>query len=117
MVHGWSPLIVGELRAYDWLEASFSQGDRWNRLISKYITVMPSSGRKLEEQNVIGDASFAAIHAMSAKVGEAAKASQPVVPRACLVLALPLSAAADIVILQLPIDCLGSRPVRERAGM
>src|ERR1700693_5991833 len=88
-------------------EASFSQGDRWKRLISTYIAVMPSIGRMLEpeEQSAIGGASSAAIHAMSAKVGEAAMASQPAAPRACQALALPLFAAEDVVIFRLPIDC------------
>jgi hypothetical protein len=50
-----------------------------------------------EEQSAIGRASVAAIHAMSAKVGEAARASTPPAPRAGDVLAL-LSFAAEYVV-------------------
>ena len=96
MVHGQSPLVIGQVCAHGRPEASFSQGDRWKRLISsRYIAVMPSIGRMLEpeEQNAIGGASFVAIHAMSAKVGEAARASQPAAPRACQAPVLPWFAA------------------------
>jgi hypothetical protein len=80
---------------------------------------MPSIGRRPdpEEQSAIGCASFAAIHAMSAKVGEAAKASQPAAPRACHAPALPVFAAKDVVIFRLPIDCRRLRPPQVRAAM
>jgi hypothetical protein len=92
-------LVVGSVCAHGRPEVSFSQGDRWKRLISMYIAVMPPIGRMLEaaEQSAIGWASFAAIQAMTAKVGEAARASQPAAPRACQALVLPLSAAEDVV--------------------
>jgi hypothetical protein len=66
---------------------------------------MPSIGSMLEpeEQSASGCASFTAIHAMSAKVGEAARESHPAVPRACQAHPLPLFAAEDVVILRLPI--------------
>jgi hypothetical protein len=102
-----------------WPEASFNQGDRWNRLISTYIAVMPSVGRMRdpEEQNAIGGASFAAIHAMSAKVGEAARPSQPADPRGCQAHPLGLFAVEDVVILRLPIDCRRFRPLQNRVTM
>jgi hypothetical protein len=92
------------------LEASFSQGDRWKRLISTYIAVMPSIGSMLWEQIAIGGAWFAAIQAMSAKVGEAARLSQPAAPRACHARATDLLAAEGVAIFGLPIDCRRSRP-------
>jgi hypothetical protein len=100
MVHGQSPLVVGQSPAHGGLEASFSQDVRWKRLISTYIAVMPWIERMVEpeEQSVIVGAAFAAIHAISAKVGEAARASQPAAPRACQGLVLPLFATEDIVI-------------------
>jgi hypothetical protein len=104
MVHGQSPLVIGQVRAHGRPEASFSQGDRWKRLISTYIVVIPSIGRMLEpnEQNAIGRASFAAIHAMSAKVGEAVRASQP---------------ARRVPARPLPIDCRRSLSLQRREGM
>src|SRR5918993_483768 len=95
VVHGRSPSVAGQLRARRRPEASSSQGARWKRPISRYIAVMPSIGRRPdpEEQSAIGGASFAAIHAMSAEVGEAAKASQPAAPLACHAPALPVFAA------------------------
>ena len=50
-----------------------------------------------EEQSAIVGAAFAAIHAISAKVGEAARASQPAAARPEAI-ALPWFAAEDIVI-------------------
>jgi hypothetical protein len=75
------------MRAPGRAEASFSQGERWNRLISKYIVVMPPKGRMrgAGAQSANG-ASCAVIHAMNAKLGDAAKTSQPACP--ALVLAL-----------------------------
>jgi hypothetical protein len=57
------------------------------------------------EQSAIGVALFAAIHAMSAKVGEAARPSQLAAPRICQAVVLALFAVADAVILWFPIDC------------
>jgi hypothetical protein len=93
-------------------EANFSQGERWKRLISRYIAVMPSIGRILEpdEQSGIGSASFAAIHAMNPKVGDAARASQPAAPRARQEVALPLF-AEDVGIVRLLIDLSPFPPV------
>src|SRR5271165_5521027 len=95
---------VGQVRGRLRPEANFSQGDRWNRLISRYIAVMGSVPGMLEpeEQSAIGGASFAAIHAMSAKVGEAARPSQPAAPRGRQAHPLPLSAAEDVVIFWAP---------------
>src|SRR5215212_2322361 len=103
MVHGQSPLVVGKVRAHGRPEARFSQGDRWKKLISRYIAVMPLSGRMLEpeEQSAIACASFAATHAMSAKVGEAARVSELAMPHACWALALALFAAEDLVIVRI----------------
>jgi hypothetical protein len=86
-------------------ETSFSHGDRWKRLMSTYIVVMPSTGRRLEAEEHIGiaGAPLAVSQAMSAKVGEAARASQPAVPRACQALAVAVFAAADVVIFRFPI--------------
>ena len=66
---------------------------------------MPSIGSMLEAeaQSPIGGTLFAARHAMSAKVGEAARASQPAVPRAHQALAVAVFAAADVVIFRFPI--------------
>jgi len=71
-------------------DARSSQGDRWKTLISKYIVVMLPIGSRPEpeEQSAIGGASLVAIQAMSAKVGEATRATQPVAPRAWRTLAL-----------------------------
>jgi len=87
-----------------WPEASFSQGDTWKRLISKYIQAMPSSGSmsEAEEQVAIRGASVAVIHAISAKVGDAARVSQSAAPRASQALVLPLFAAEDVVIFRFP---------------
>jgi hypothetical protein len=119
MIHGRSPLIYRSVSAGRQVEASFSQGDTWKTLIRTYIAVMPSIGGMLEpeEQSAIGGASFAATHAMNARVGEAARASQPAAPRAGQAPALPLFAAEDVVIFQLPIDCRHSRPLQARGGM
>jgi hypothetical protein len=77
---------------------------------------MPSIGGMFEPkaQNAIGRAWFAAMHAMNAKLGEAAKASQPAAPRTDPARALPLSAAEDVVIFRLPIDCRRYRPWQAR---
>jgi hypothetical protein len=80
---------------------------------------MPSVGSMLgpEEQRAIGGASFAAIHAMSAKAGEAARPSQPAALHGGQAHPPPLFAAEDVVILRLPIYCRRSRPLQDRATM
>jgi hypothetical protein len=100
-------------------EASFSQGDTWKRLISRYIQAMPSTGSmsEAEEQIAIRGASVAVIHAISAKVGEAAMPSQPAAPRVRHALALRFFAAVSVVILGLPIDFRRFRPLQNRARM
>jgi hypothetical protein len=110
---------VGQVRYRGRPEASFSHGDRWKRLISRYIVVMPSIGSMLdpEEQRATGRASFAGIHAMSAKLGEAARPSQPAAPGGWQTHPVPLLAAEDVVIFPLPIDCLRFRPLQHRATM
>ena len=63
--------------------ASLSQGGRWNRLISRYIAVMPSIGRSPApgaQSAIAGE--FPVAIAMSAKVGAAASASQSTAPSA-----------------------------------
>jgi hypothetical protein len=70
-----------------------------------------------DEQNAIGDAWFATGHAVSAKVGEAARASQSAAPRACRSLVLALSATVQVVILRLPIDCRRFPALQDRAWM
>jgi hypothetical protein len=119
MVHGQSPLVIGHVRAQGWPEASFNQGDRWKKLINPYITAMPLIGKRLEPaaQNGSGGASFAAIQAMSANVGEAARTSQPAAPRDCQALAFARFADDDVVIFRFPIDCRRFRPLQDRVGM
>jgi hypothetical protein len=80
---------------------------------------MPSVGGMLEGevQRAIGGACLVAIHAMSVKVGEAARPSQPAAPRGCHGHPLPLSVAEDVVIFRLPIDCRRFRPLQDRATM
>ena len=72
---------------------------RWKRLISTYIVVMPWIEKMLEpeEQSAIVGAAFAAIHAISAKVGEAARASQPAAPRASRPRRAPPGSCASFV--------------------
>ena len=97
-------------------DASFSHGDRWKRLISRYIQAMASIGSMLEpeKQRAIGGASAAAIHAMSAKVGEAASPSQLAASRARGAGALPFREAAEVVIFGLPIDIRRFQPLQNR---
>ncbi len=58
-------------------EASFSQGVRWKKLISKYIQAMPPMDKMPGSgEHVIACMSFAEIQAINAKVGEAARPSQ-----------------------------------------
>ena len=52
-----------------------------------------------------------------AKVGEAARASQPAAPRVCQPLAIPPFAAEDVAIFRLPIECRHTWPLQDRAGM
>jgi len=94
-------------------DASFSQADTWKKLISRYIQAMPSIGSRPEagEQMVIWGASLAAIHAISAKVGEAAMPSQPAAP---LARALLFLVAMDVVIVGLPIDFRRFQPLQNR---
>jgi hypothetical protein len=77
-------------------------------LISRYIQAMPSIGStpELEEQKAIRGASLAAIPAISAKLGAAARPSH----RVAWVL-------ANIVIFGLLIDGRGFRPLPNRTGM
>jgi hypothetical protein len=70
-----------------------------------------------DEQRALGGAWFVAIHAMHAKVGEAARPSQPAALSGCETHPVPLSVAEDVVIFQLPIDCRRFRPLQDRATM
>ena len=77
VVHGRSPSGIGS--GVTERRASRSQGGKWNRLISRYIAVMPSIGRTpapCAQSPVIG-MSVAVTSPISAKVGAAASASQP----------------------------------------
>jgi hypothetical protein len=74
---------------------------------------MPEPG----EQIAIPGASLAAIHAIRAKVGEAARPSQPAAPRVREAPALLFFAAMSVVIFGLPIEFRRFRPQRRcRAG-
>jgi hypothetical protein len=96
------------------LEARFSQRGRWKRLVGRYIAVMPWIDMlEPEEQSATVGATYAAIHAISAKVREAARVIHPAA-RAWEALAPPRLAAEDIVIFRLPIDC--PRPLLGPAG-
>jgi hypothetical protein len=67
-------------------EISFSQGAEWNALISKYIGSIPLSGDAscAAEQNMSGGPPPKPVSsAMIAKVGAAARLSQPAAPTAC----------------------------------
>ena len=87
--------------------------------MSRYIVVMPSTGRMLdmEEQSGIAGAPLAESQAMSAKVGEAARASQCPAPRPRQALALPLSAVEHVVMLRLPVTCGPWHPFPDRAAV
>jgi hypothetical protein len=100
-------------------ETSFSHGDRWKRLMSTYIVVMPSTGRRLEAEEHIGiaGAPLAVSQAMSAKVGEAARASQCPAPRPRHTLVLPLSAVEDALMLGFPIQCRPWHPFQDWAAV
>lgn len=80
---------------------------------------MPSIGGvpETEEQIVIRGASLAAIHAISAKVGEAVRPSQPAAPPACQARALLIFATTGVFIFGLPIDFRRFRPLRNLAMM
>jgi hypothetical protein len=68
------------------LEISFSQGTEWKALISKYIAAIPLSGDAacVAEQRISGAPPPRApvSSAMIAKVGAAARESQPAAPTA-----------------------------------
>jgi hypothetical protein len=64
-----------------------------------------------EEQIVISDASIAEIHAMSAKVGEAARPSQLVASWVCRARASLFFAGIDAVIFYFPIELDRFRPL------
>jgi hypothetical protein len=63
-------------------ENSFSHGERWKRLISKYIqTMLPMGSKPSADEQIIASTSFAEIQAINAKVGEAARPIQPATSR------------------------------------
>jgi hypothetical protein len=70
------------------LEISFSQGDEWKALISKYIEAIPFSGDAacVAEQRISGVPPMPVNSAMIAKVGVAARHSQSAAPRAAVAL-------------------------------
>jgi hypothetical protein len=66
-------------------EISFSQGAEWKALISKYIGTIPANGDAscAAEQSISGGPPPTPVSsAMMAKVGAAARPSQPAAPRA-----------------------------------
>ena len=66
-------------------EISFSQGAEWKALISKYIRTIPLNGDAscAAEQSISGGPPPTPVSsAMMAKVGAAARLSQPAAPRA-----------------------------------
>ena len=86
-------------------EASFSQGGKWKKLISRYIQAMPPIGRMPgPDAQIIACMSFAEIQAIKAKVGEAERASQPATSRNCRVSGGCFVASMDVVIFELPIE-------------
>jgi hypothetical protein len=86
-------------------EASFSQGDRWKKLISRYIQAIPPIGRMPgPDAQIIACMSFAEIQAIDAKVGEAARASQPPASRERWVSGGRFLASMDVVISEFPIE-------------
>jgi len=69
------------------LEINFSQGDKWKALISRYITVIPFIGDEpcIAMQSMSGWPLKKPFHsAIIAKVGAAARPSQPAAPVAAL---------------------------------
>jgi hypothetical protein len=104
MIHDQSPSVIGGAAATDRRPAeSLSQGDKWNRHISRYIVLMSPSGKIPEpaEHITIGEAALALSQAMTAKLGDAAKVSRPGRRQART---LPFSADEVTVILRPPID-------------
>jgi len=99
-------------------EASFNQGDTWKRLINRYIQVMPLIGSMSEAaaQMAIRGASVAAIHAISAKVGDPARPIQPAASQARHGLAFCGIVAIGVVIFSLPDDFGRLRPVTTQAN-
>ena len=84
---GWDfrtrPDHAGERRP----EISFSQGDKWNALINRYIIVIPLIGDEpcMAMQSMSGWPLKRPFHkAMIANVGAAARPSQPAAPVAAL---------------------------------
>lgn len=77
---------------------SFIQGDRWKKLISRYMKVMPPMGSELgsETQSMLC-ASFVETQAINAKVGEAARTSHFAGSRVRRVSADRFLASMDVV--------------------
>ena len=68
---------VDRMRCRERAGTSFSQGDRWKKLISRYIQAMPPIGRMPgPDAHSTLCMSFAENQAINAKVGEAARPSQ-----------------------------------------
>src|SRR5258708_559420 len=98
--------------------ASFSQCDTWKRLINRYIQAMPSIGGmpEAEAQSAVREASVAAIHAIRAKVGDAARPIQRAASRARHAPALRLFAAFSVVTCSLLSDFDRFRPLMTQAS-
>ncbi len=78
---------------------SLIQGDRWKKLISRYMKVMPPMGSGLgSETHSMLCASFVETQAINAKVGEAVRPSQFAASRVRRVSAGRFLASMDVVI-------------------
>jgi len=96
---------VGRASCRERAEASFSQGDKWKKLISKYIQAMPPMGRMPgPDEHIMACMSFAENQAINAKVGEAARPSQLAASRDGWVSAGRFLASMNIVIFELPVE-------------
>jgi hypothetical protein len=93
------------VRCREKAEASFSQGDRWKRLISRYIQAMPPMGRMPgPDAQIMACTSFAEINAINANVGEAASPNQPPASRDCRISEVHSLTGIKLVISELPVD-------------
>lgn len=89
----------------EWADASFSQDDRWKRLISKYMKAMLPIGRTPGPgAQITACMSCAEFQAIDAKVGEAARASQPAASRESWVSEERFFANMNVVIFELPVE-------------
>lgn len=91
------------MRRRERVATSFSQGDRWKRLISRYMKAMPPKDRRPgSDMHSMLCMSFAETHAINAKMGEAARPRQCATSRVHRVLAGRFLVRIDVVIFELP---------------